>query len=209
MELGMIYCVGRNYAAHAKELGNNIPLAPIIFFKPPASAVDSDKIITIPPFSKNVQFEVELAFRVDVNLNISEICVANDLTARDKQKEAQEAKAPWSLGKGFKESCGFGNWVKLSDDFENEFGRDFKNLELRLTHNGKLSQNGLIKDMIFSVSEILAYLKDHFPLRPKDIVLTGTPEGVGTVFPGDEIHLELIHSVSKTVISTGSWKFQS
>ncbi len=191
----MIYCVGRNYASHAKELGNAVPQAPIIFFKPPASIVESGVTISLPSFSQNVQFEVELAVKLDRNLLPTEVCVANDLTARDKQKEAQDTKTPWGLAKGFKQSCGLGNWVSTQDI-------KLDNLQLRLTHNGKLAQNGFTKDMIFPVPVIIEYLKKCFPVQPGDIILTGTPEGVGTLKPGDEILAELVG------LSSGQWTFQ-
>lgn len=192
----MIYGIGRNYASHARELGNTVPQgAPIVFFKPDASIVKSGEKIKLPPFSKNVQFEVELAFRFGTSLEVSEVCVANDLTARDKQREAQETKAPWGLAKGFKQSCGLGNWVPIT-------GHDLSKLELRLTHNGKLAQHGFTKDMIFNVETLVKYLTQTFPVVPGDIVLTGTPEGVGTVVAGDTVIAELVG------LSTGQWTFE-
>jgi 2-keto-4-pentenoate hydratase/2-oxohepta-3-ene-1,7-dioic acid hydratase in catechol pathway len=181
----MIYGIGRNYAAHAKELGNSVPKGnPIVFFKPDGAIVQSGKV-KLPHFSTNVQFEVELAFKFGKNLEISEICVANDLTARDKQREAQDTKAPWGLAKGFKQSCGLGNWVKAR-------GIDLSTLELRLTHNDRLAQHGFTKDMIFDVPTLTKYLIENFPVIPGDIVLTGTPEGVGTVRAGDLVKAEIV-----------------
>ena len=192
----MIYAIGRNYASHAKELGNTVPKgSPIVFFKPPACAVQSGETVRLPAFSKNVQYEVELAFKFGPDLEVAEIAVANDLTARDKQREAQETKSPWGLAKGFKQSCGLGNWVSAKS-------LDLKNLELRMTHNGKLVQHGFTRDMLFGVPTLAAYLKENFPVQPGDICLTGTPEGVGPVTSGDVVIAEIVG------LSRGEWKFQ-
>jgi acylpyruvate hydrolase len=194
----MIYGIGRNYAGHAKELGNTAPKAdsePMVFFKPNAAIVVSGEKVKLPNFSKNVQFELEMAFRFGKNLEVVEICVANDLTARDIQRQAQEAKSPWSLAKGFKQSCGLGNWVDAT-------GYDLRSLELRLTLNGRLAQHGFTKDMIFDVPTLVRYLTERFPVVPGDIVLTGTPEGVGTVVSGDIVVAELVG------ISKAEWTYE-
>ena len=192
----MIYGIGRNYAAHAKELGNSVPTGePIVFFKPDKAVVLSGEKVKLPAFSKNVQFEVELAFRFGDNLEVSAICVANDLTARDKQREAQDSKSPWALAKGFKQSCGLGPWVKAE-------GVNLQSLELRLTHNERLAQHGFTKDMIFDVAALVKYLKESFPICPGDVVLTGTPEGVGTVVSGDKVVAEIVG------ISKAEWTYE-
>jgi acylpyruvate hydrolase len=196
MVSSMIYAVGRNYAAHAKELGNEISKdEPVIFFKPPNSVVHSGQKVKLPNFSKNVQYELELAFRFGKNLEISDVSVAIDLTARDKQREAQDKKAPWALAKGFKQSCGLGPWVKAK-------GLDLQNLELKLLHNGRLAQHGFTKDMVFNVETIAQYLIERFPVEPGDIVLTGTPEGVGTVVAGDKVFAEIVG------VSQGEWNYE-
>ena len=192
----MIYGIGRNYAAHAKELGNSARQgSPIVFFKPGASAVLSGGIVKLPSFSKNVHFECELAFRFGQNLTVDAIAVANDLTARDKQNEAQNSKSPWGLAKGFKQSCGLGNWISAQ-------GIHFGELELRLTVNGQLKQHGFTKDMIFDVPTLAKYLKDNFPIEAGDICLTGTPEGVGPVVSGDTLVAEIVG------LSRGEWTFE-
>jgi acylpyruvate hydrolase len=192
----MIYGIGRNYADHAKELGNAVPqTVPPVFFKPDAAAVLSGETVTLPPFSKNVHYEVELAFRFGAALEISEVCVANDLTARDKQKEAQDTKGPWGMAKGFKQSCGLGNWVSAA-------GVDFTSLELKMHLNGKLVQRGFTRDMIFGVTALAEFLKAHFPVQPGDIVLTGTPSGVGPLKTGDRLQAELVG------LSRGEWFFK-
>jgi acylpyruvate hydrolase len=191
----VIYGVGRNYALHAKELGHSIPTVPVIFFKPDASIVRSGERVKLPSFSKNVQFEGEVAFKFGPHLEIVEICAANDLTARDIQKEAQESKGPWSLAKGFKQSCGLGNWFSVK-------GLDLKNLEIRLLHNERVAQKGNSRDMIFDMDFLAKYIAERFPVAPGDIVLTGTPEGVGTIVSGDRVVVEI------EGISTGEWNYE-
>lgn len=182
----MIYCIGRNYAAHAKELGNEAPRGvPIVFFKPPATMVLSGESVRLPPFSKDVHYEVELAFRFGKQMEAAEICVANDLTARDMQRQAQDSKSPWGLAKGFKQSCGLGNWVDARN-------LDLQNLELKLMVNGVLKQHGYTKDMVFPVTALIRYLKETFPVLPGDVVLTGSPEGVGPLKRGDRVDAEIV-----------------
>ena len=194
----MIYGIGRNYADHAKELGHMLSKpasdSPIVFFKPDSSIVLSGETVVLPPFSQNVHYEGELGLKLDSDLEVFQICIANDLTARDKQKQAQEAKGPWALAKGFKQSCGIGNWV-LSK------GIDLSKLEIRVHLNGKLVQRGFTKDMLFDVPNILKFLVNHFPMQPGDIILTGTPAGVGPVVAGDELKAEIVG------ISHGLWRF--
>lgn len=191
----MIYGIGRNYHDHAKELGNPVPQGdPVVFLKPPESAVPTGSQVTLPKFSTNVHYEVELAFRFGSNLEVADICVANDLTARDYQRKAQEGKLPWAVAKGFKQSCGLGNWVSAQ-------GVDLANLELQLELNGELKQRGFTKDLIFDVPRLVSYLTTTFPIAPGDIVLTGTPAGVGPIQSGDEIKAQIMG------LSFGHWTY--
>ena len=193
----MIYGIGRNYADHAKELGNASSStlgSPIVFFKPDAAIVQSGGTVKLPGFSTDVHYEVELAFRFGPKLEVSEICVANDLTARDKQREAQASKSPWGLAKGFKQSCGIGPWVKAQ-------GHELQNLELRLTVNGVLKQKGHTRDMIFNVETLAHYLRENFPVVPGDICLTGTPSGVGPLQAGDKVVAEIVG------VSQAHWQY--
>jgi 2-keto-4-pentenoate hydratase/2-oxohepta-3-ene-1,7-dioic acid hydratase in catechol pathway len=188
----MIYGIGRNYAKHAKELGHEAPKEkPVVFFKPHGAIVTTGAPVFLPKFSQNVHFECELAVRLDANLEVAEFTVANDLTARDEQRKAQETKSPWGLAKGFKQSCGLGPWVSAR-------GIDLQNLELKLFLNGELKQNGFTKDMTFSVRELVSYLKENFNIEPGDIFLTGTPEGVGQVKAGDTIQAEIVGHAKTT-----------
>ena len=117
-----------------------------------------------------------------------------------KQREAQESKTPWSLAKGFKQSCGLGAWLSVKELADSDL--EFSDLELTLTHNGKLAQKGYTRDMMFDIPTILKFLKNHFPLQPNDIILTGTPEGVATLKAGDEIVAEI------TGFCKAQWSFR-
>jgi 2-keto-4-pentenoate hydratase/2-oxohepta-3-ene-1,7-dioic acid hydratase in catechol pathway len=182
----MIYGIGRNYAAHAKELGNAVPRGqPIVFFKPSAALAPAGTVIALPSFSTNVHFECELALRLGPDLEISEFTVALDLTARDKQKEAQDTKAPWGLAKGFKQSCPIGTWVSAK-------GVNLDNLELKLNLDGEPKQHGFTKDMIFKTQDLVKFLIQNFPVEAGDVILTGTPEGVGPVVSGQRIEAEIV-----------------
>lgn len=207
MDPGMIYCVGRNYSDHARELGNAVPESPIIFFKPPKSIVLSDEPVFLPKHSQNVQFEGELVIKVGENLAPESIAFGNDLTARDIQKVSQATGKPWSLAKGFKQSCGIGNWVPI----QKEFGIELENLVITVIHNGKLAQKAQTNQMIFPPSFILNFLSLHFPLAPGDLVFTGTPSGVGTLAAGDELHGTLSFLNPRTnkneILSSGAWSY--
>lgn len=196
MDSKMIYAIGRNYVAHAQELGHGVNRgSPIVFFKPPASIVKSGATVQLPAFSQDVQFETEVAFKFGPELEISELCIANDLTARDKQREAQKNLEPWGLAKGFKSSCGLGNWVKAKNI-------NLQDLKFTCELNGKLAQEGHTKNMIFDFETIRAYLTENFPVEADDIVLTGTTSGVRTLKPGDHLKMELVG------LSQATWKYE-
>jgi acylpyruvate hydrolase len=197
----VIYGIGRNYAKHAQELGNAVPLTnPIVFFKPHGSIVQSGSVVRLPLFSTNVHYEIEVAFRFDAKLEIGEITVANDLTARDKQKEAQDSKSPWGLAKGFKQSTGLGTWVNIKTLQDKKI--DLNNLEIRGLLNDVVVQYGFTRDMLFNFDFLRKYLIETFPIEPGDIVLTGTPEGVGRVKSGDIIKAEIVG------LAAAEWRYE-
>lgn len=187
-----IWCIGKNYALHAKELGQPLEKEPVVFIKSPNCIVEPKKTVHLPSFSKQIEYEVELALLLDDNLRFSHITVALDLTARDVQSKTKENGLPWTLAKSFKESCPLGSWTPFTQDISHDF----------LLHvNGILRQKGSSKNMIFSFEEIRDYLIKHFPLAAGDIVLTGTPEGISKAAPGDRAEVFLGTS------SQGSWTF--
>jgi acylpyruvate hydrolase len=175
-----IWAVGRNYADHAAELKNPIPKSPLIFLKA-GSSIESGSKIILPKWSKNVQYELEIALLIDENLNFSHFTLALDLTARDVQTEAKEKGNPWTLAKSFTGSCPLSSWVSLQDI------ATLDELQFELLKNQKSVQRGFAKDMLFKPLQLLEYVKMHFPVVPNDILLTGTPAGVGPLVSNDSL----------------------
>ena len=195
--LGKIVCVGRNYAAHAKELNNPIPSEPILFIKPASSAVAATPGFSIPRAQGSVHHELEIAILIGQALkNASEDQVAEsiagiglglDLTLRDLQAKLKEKGHPWELAKSFDGACPLTEFVAvdmLSKD-------DWQSLDLKLEKNGELQQQGRSADMLFSILPLIAHMSKHFSLQPGDVILTGTPAGVGPLAVGDSLLGEL------------------
>lgn len=197
-----IVCVGRNYAEHAREQGADLPSEPLIFFKPPSSLVAPGEAIVLPPQSQQVEYEGELAVVIGKRAkNItSEIArqhilgytIANDVTARDLQHKDNQ----WTRAKGFDTFCPVGPWIETSvDPFD----------LLVSTHvNGILRQMSSTKDMIFPIYELAAYITSIMTLEPGDLILTGTPAGVGGLKHGDSVRITIegIGELSNPVINS-------
>lgn len=191
-----IICVGRNYAAHAKELNNAVEAEPVIFLKPETALLPGRQPFFLPSFSQEIHYETELVVRINrVGKNIEErfahryydeITVGIDFTARDLQQRLKNKGLPWELAKGFDGSAPLGDFIKLS-----ELGKDVSNLTFNMELNGVNCQIGNTADMIFSVDRIIAFVSKHFTLKIGDLIFTGTPEGVGAVKAGDEIVAKL------------------
>jgi 2-keto-4-pentenoate hydratase/2-oxohepta-3-ene-1,7-dioic acid hydratase in catechol pathway len=189
-----IVCVGRNYRDHVKELGNEVPSEPLLFFKPPSSLLAPGGIVRMPAASARVDFEGELAIVIgrrtrnlqpDANWRdvIRGYTLANDVTARDLQnKDGHETQ--WSRAKGFDTFCPVGPVV--SDELDSEAG-----LTLETRVNGELRQRGSTLDFIFSIPALLAYITSILTLEPGDLVLTGTPSGVGPLKAGDCVEISI------------------
>jgi 2-keto-4-pentenoate hydratase/2-oxohepta-3-ene-1,7-dioic acid hydratase in catechol pathway len=182
-----IICVGRNYREHAAELGNQVPAEPLLFFKPPSSLLNPGGAIVLPPASSRVDHEGELAIvigqrasRLQPDFNLRAIVrgytLANDVTARDLQKKDGQ----WTRAKGFDTFCPLGPWV--SDEVDPAAG-----LTLETRVNGELRQQGTTADFIFTIPQLLAYITAAITLEPGDLVLTGTPSGVGPLAAGDRV----------------------
>ncbi|MGZ3774233.1 MAG: fumarylacetoacetate hydrolase family protein [Pseudobdellovibrionaceae bacterium] len=189
-----IWAVGRNYAEHAKELGNAVPTEPMIFLKAGSCATIGAHEIHLPNWIEEVHHEVELALRFDDNLQISEACIALDLTERAKQNVLKAKGHPWTLAKSFKESCPLSNFFPVNDLDE------LKNLEITLKVNGTLRQQGNTSQMIFSFEQLIAYIKKYFPVVPGDLLLTGTPSGVDPLSANDILEAQLGENIKH------SWK---
>ncbi|MEX2143710.1 MAG: fumarylacetoacetate hydrolase family protein [Anaerolineales bacterium] len=180
-----IICVGRNYVAHAQEHDAEVPDVPLLFLKPPSSIIGPGDTIFLPPQSQRIEHEAELAVVIgrrsrwlnpeDVNDAILGFLVANDVTARDLQRRDGQ----WTRGKGFDTFCPIGPWI------ETEF--DAADAVISCTVNGELRQMGSTRDMVFPLRQLVAYASSVMTLEPGDLLLTGTPAGVGPLADGDEL----------------------
>ncbi|WIT13554.1 fumarylacetoacetate hydrolase family protein [Paucibacter sediminis] len=191
-----IFCVGRNYAAHAREMGGNPDREPPFYFTKPASAlVASGATIAYPPGTKNYHYEMELVIAIGapvfkVTPEVARAAVWGyaaglDMTRRDLQAEAKAAGRPWDTAKGFEQSAVITPLTRAS-----RLG-ELKSGAITLAVNGTEKQRGDLADMIWSVPEIVANLSQYYHLQPGDLIYTGTPEGVGAVKPGDVISGEI------------------
>lgn len=189
--LHRIFCVGRNYAAHAAEMGGEVDReAPWYFTKTPANAALSGAQVPFPQGTENYHHEMELA--VMIGAEACEISVedapsvifgyasALDMTRRDRQQDGKDNRRPWSLGKDVENSAVFGPLTR-ADRFEPAAQR------IHLAVNGEVQQDGSLAEMVWSCAEVISHLSHFYHLCPGDVILTGTPAGVGPVQPGDEI----------------------
>jgi len=191
--LGKIVCVGRNYAEHARELNNPVPAAPLLFIKPESAASDLDSKFKIP--ETDCHYEAELALLIQSEIKsvsdneamkaIGGVGIALDLTRRSLQSELKAKGHPWEIAKGFDGSCPLTPFVPID-----KAGK-VSELTYTLAINGALRQQGQVKDMITPIPALLAYISQYFTLKPGDVVLTGTPEGVGILKPGDRVDVEI------------------
>ena len=204
--IGKILCIGRNYVDHIKELENEMPSAPVVFMKPATSVINEGQSVIIPPHGKECHYEAELALligREGKNIPEAEALsylagygVAIDMTLRDLQDELKKKGLPWDIAKGFDTSCPLSDFVPASQV------ADPQNLTIRLLLNGEERQHASTSLMISPVTRIISYLSGIFTLEEGDIILTGTPAGVGRVVPGDrmEASIEGVSSISVTVV---------
>lgn len=194
LPLGKLICVGRNYVAHVDEMSSPMPEAPLLFMKPSTALADARNPIAIPCDFGECHHEAELALligdKIDRNTPLAldkqlyGIGLALDLTLRDIQAQCKQKGHPWERAKSFDDSCPITPFVKVNS-------QDIEAMSFSLSVNGKLRQKGLIANMIFPIVQLLEEIKAQFTLLPGDIVLTGTPSGVGALSPKDEITLIL------------------
>ena len=186
---GKIVCVGRNYVAHAKELGNEVPLEPLIFLKPPSSVIPTGAPIVLPPQSQQVEYEGEIGVVIGRALKhasesaaregVRAVVALNDVTARDLQK----SDGQWTRAKGFDTFCPLGDGAPPP--------RDLATLEIVTRVNGSERQRANAAEMAFAIPRLLAYISTVMTLEPGDLVATGTPAGVGPLAPGDTVEIEI------------------
>jgi 2-keto-4-pentenoate hydratase/2-oxohepta-3-ene-1,7-dioic acid hydratase in catechol pathway len=185
-----VVAVGKNYAEHAEEMGSDVPESPIIFMKPATAVIGPGAPVVYPPDSENVHHEAELAVIIgavahnvkaeDVQSVILGYSAANDVTARDLQRRDGQ----WTRGKGFDTFCPLGPAIETELD-------PLVGLSIECRVNGEVRQSGTTADMVFGVAELIEFITRVMTLLPGDVVLTGTPSGVGPVVPGDRMEVEI------------------
>lgn len=190
---GKILCIGRNYAEHVREMGDvaDLPSEPVVFLKPPTALIADGDAIVLPRQSADVHHEVEIVAAIgrggrdiaeaDALAHVAGYALGLDLTARDLQARAKDARGPWSIAKGFDTFAPVGPFVHA------DAVPDVQALELSLFVNGERRQHGSSAQMLFPVARLVAFLSSVFTLEPGDLIFTGTPSGVGPVREGDRL----------------------
>jgi len=203
MRPSKIVCVGKNYAKHAAEMGGAVPDEPLIFLKAPSALVGDGQPIVIPSASNEVDYEGEIGVVIgrrakdvpaaDAWRYVEAVVPVNDVTARDLQR----ADSQWSRAKGFDTFCPVGTPVPLSEV-------DIGALGVTTRVNGVVRQDAPASDMVFDIPAIIEYVSAIMTLEPGDLVATGTPDGIGTLSPGDEVEVEVhgVGTVANTVVTT-------
>jgi 2-keto-4-pentenoate hydratase/2-oxohepta-3-ene-1,7-dioic acid hydratase in catechol pathway len=191
IQVGKIVCIGRNYVEHIRELGNQVPDKPVIFIKPASTIIGEGGTIVIPPHSSDCHHEVELAVligtdakNIDANNALAHVAgyaVALDLTLRDIQGTQKEKGLPWEIAKAFDTACPLSAFIPAD-----QVG-DPQNLQIKLTVNDDVRQDGNTGDMMRSVADLIAVASTYFTLEAGDILLTGTPSGVGRIVSSDTL----------------------
>lgn len=186
-----IFCVGRNYAEHAKELKNEIPSSPVIFMKPATALLTDNKDFYYPNFTKDLHYECELVLRICKNgKSVKEkfassyydaITVGIDFTARDLQQQQKKKGLPWEIAKAFDYSAVLGKWKNYSALKNNQA------ILFHLEKNNQPAQSGNTTDLLFQFNQIISYISNFFTLQMGDVIYTGTPAGVGPVQIGDTL----------------------
>jgi 2-keto-4-pentenoate hydratase/2-oxohepta-3-ene-1,7-dioic acid hydratase in catechol pathway len=186
-----MFCIGRNYAEHAKELGNLIPEEPVIFMKPKSALLQSHTPFYYPEFTNELHYECELVLRICKNGKYIQesyagkyydaITVGIDFTARDIQNEWKEKGLPWEKAKAWDNSAVVGKWIPIANI------KNKKEIHFSLHKNNEVVQKGLSGDMIHSFDAIIASISQFFSLNIGDLIFTGTPKGVGEIVVGDQL----------------------
>jgi 2-keto-4-pentenoate hydratase/2-oxohepta-3-ene-1,7-dioic acid hydratase in catechol pathway len=174
-----IWCIGRNYTEHIKELGNKPSSSPLIFLKAESTIADNSNI-TLPFHLGRIDYETELVVKLNKNLEICAYTIGIDLTARDIQDQLKKKGHPWAAAKSFSNACLLGDFYPCTWEYLNDFS-------FTMSLNGVIKQEGKIKNMIYSLKELLTHLQSNYPLQANDILMTGTPAGVGPISSGDQI----------------------
>ena len=196
LPVGKVVCVGRNYAAHARELNNPVPSEPVLFIKPNTSIARLAGSVVIPTHLGQCHFETEMSILIaqqlkpgcdeqQVSQAIAGVGIALDLTLRDLQQQLKDKSLPWEKAKSFDGACPVSDFVAI-----NRVG-DLQDQQIQLYQNQQLRQQGNSADMLTPVLPLLVYISQFFTLLPGDMLLTGTPAGVGPLAVGDQLQLSL------------------
>ncbi|WP_417661497.1 fumarylacetoacetate hydrolase family protein [Pseudomonas sp.] len=195
--MGKVVCIGRNYAEHAKELNNPVPTEPLLFIKPGSCVVPLNSGFNIPDDRGSVHYEAEIAVLIGKPLSrspsseevrdaISGFAPALDLTLRDVQAKLKEKGYPWEIAKSFDGACVLAPFVS------GDAIADLTDIGIRMSINGEVRQDGNSSDMLNPIVPMIQNMAGHFNLQPGDVILTGTPVGVGPLNKGDDLQLELV-----------------
>ena len=187
-----IICIGRNYADHARELGNQVPAEPVVFLKPQSAILSHKHPFYIPEWTQDVQHEIELVVKINrlgktiaeshASRYYDEVGLGIDFTARDIQTQLKAKGHPWERAKAFDGSAVVGQFMKLTD-----LGKEVQDLQFQLTNRGQVVQEGHTKDMLFSVDRLISEVSKFMTLKVGDLLFTGTPAGVAAVRPQDRL----------------------
>ncbi len=185
-----IICIGRNYAEHAKELGNEVPDKPVIFLKPDTALIPKGHPFFYPSFTKDLHYEVEIVVKISRVGKVieerfapkyySEVGIGIDFTARDLQQQCKEKGRPWEIAKAFDFSAPLSQTFIPITQFD-----DVQNIDFSLKKNGVVVQEDNTKNMVFSINRLIKEVSEVFTLKMGDLIFTGTPKGVGSVVVGD------------------------
>jgi 2-keto-4-pentenoate hydratase/2-oxohepta-3-ene-1,7-dioic acid hydratase in catechol pathway len=184
-----IFCIGRNYADHAKELNNPIPSEPIIFMKPLTAMMVGNKPLYFPDFTNDLHYEGEIVLRICKNGRsvqpefahryYDSIAFGIDFTARDLQDKLKQKGQPWEIAKGFDRSAPISPWIPIEEI------KDRNDIHFQLKKNGEVVQDGHTRDLIFNFDTLICHISRYFTVQKSDLIFTGTPAGVGPVQIGD------------------------
>jgi acylpyruvate hydrolase len=205
LEIRKIFCIGRNYADHAREMNAAIPEAPIFFLKPSTAIIGEGEAIRIPSISKDLHHEIEMTvligrggkdiLRGNALNHVAGYGIGLDMTLRDIQSDAKKKGLPWTLAKGFDTSAPISHFVP-ADEIS-----DPHTLEVMLDVNGAIRQHSSTSNFIFKIDELIAYISKFFTFERGDIIFTGTPEGVAAAASGDRLEARLL-SPTQTVLAS-------
>lgn len=187
-----IFCIGRNYAEHAKELNNELPENPVVFMKPTTALLKDGQAFFYPDFTNDLHYEGEIVLRIGKNGKkiqekfahkyIDAFTIGFDLTARDIQNDLKSKGLPWELAKGFDGSAIIGNFIKINENI------NLSELKFSILKNDVTVQMGNAADMIFSFERVISFVSQYFTLQQGDLIFTGTPKGVGALAIGDVLN---------------------